>query len=117
MAYAKSVWSFLFLVLTPDWWRVCAARRSAAPSPHQCALAEKLAVFGIEDFGRVNEYLYRGAQPKEEGIEELKKLGTDTIVRSARRTARLDGERTRAFWVAGNAAGEHSRDWLNGATG
>jgi hypothetical protein len=30
--------------------------------------------------GRVNEYLYRGAQPKEEGIEELKKLGIDTIV-------------------------------------
>jgi hypothetical protein len=28
----------------------------------------------------VNEYLYRGAQPKEEGIEELKKLGIDTIV-------------------------------------
>jgi len=35
---------------------------------------------GIKDFGKLNEYLYRGAQPKEEGIEELKKLGIDTIV-------------------------------------
>src|SRR2546421_12889867 len=62
----------------------CAARRgaarSAAPSLQQYALAEKMSVPGINDFGKLNEYLYRGAQPKEEGIEELKKLGIDTIV-------------------------------------
>jgi protein tyrosine/serine phosphatase len=79
MVYAKSVWSFLFLVLAGIGGG-CAARQSAAPSPHQYALAEKMAVLGIKDFGKVNEYLYRGAQPKEEGIEELKKLGIDTIV-------------------------------------
>jgi len=58
----------------------CAARQSAASSPHQYALAEKMTVRGIKDFGKVNEYLYRGAQPKEAGIEVLKKLGIDTIV-------------------------------------
>jgi protein tyrosine/serine phosphatase len=79
MVCAKPVWSFLFLVLAGI-AGACVARQSAAPSPHQYALAEKMAVFGIKDFGKVNEYLYRGAQPKEEGIEELKKLGIDTIV-------------------------------------
>ena len=79
MVYAKSVWPFLFLVL-PGIAGGCAARQSAAPWPHQYALAEKMAVFAIKDFGKVNEYLYRGAQPKEEGIAELKKLGIDTIV-------------------------------------
>jgi protein tyrosine/serine phosphatase len=39
-----------------------------------------MTVSGVKDFGKVNEYLYRGAQPKEEGIEQLKKLGIDTIV-------------------------------------
>jgi protein-tyrosine phosphatase len=58
----------------------CAARQSGEPSPHQYAVAEKMTVPGIKDFGKVDEYLYRGAQPKPEGIEELKKLGIDTIV-------------------------------------
>jgi hypothetical protein len=116
MVYAKSVWSFLFLVLAGIGGG-CAARQSAAPSPHQYALAEKMAVFGIKDFGEVNEYLYRGAQPKEEGIEELKKLGIDTIVDLRGERHGLMEKATRACGVAGNAAGEHSRDWLDGATG
>ena len=78
MVYAKSVRSFLFLVLAGIGGG-CAARQSAAPS-HQYALAEKMTVSGVKNFGKVNEYLYRGAQPKEEGIEQLKKLGIDTIV-------------------------------------
>jgi hypothetical protein len=32
------------------------------------------------DVGKVNEFLYRGAQPKEEGVEQLKNLGIDAIV-------------------------------------
>ena len=58
----------------------CAARPSAVPWPHQYLVAEKMTTLGIKDFGKVNDYLYRGAQPKPEGIEELKKLGIDTIV-------------------------------------
>lgn len=67
--------------------------------------------------GRVHEYLYRGAQPKEEGIEQLKKLGIDTIVDLRGERHGLMEKATRACGVAGNAAGEHSRDWLDGATG
>ena len=78
----------------------CAARQSAAPSPHQYALAEKMAVSEIKDFGKVNEYLYRGAQPKEEGIEELKKLGIDTIVDlRGERHGLMEKERAHAEWL------------------
>ena len=79
MLYERLVASFLLFIFM-EIGGGCAARQSAAPSPHQYALAEKMAVSEIKDFGKVNEYLYRGAQPKEEGIEELKKLGIDTIV-------------------------------------
>jgi len=79
MPHEKPVWSFLLLIFV-EIGGGCAARQSAAPLPHQYPLAEKMEVRGIKDFGKVNEYLYRGAQPKEEGIEELKKLGIDTIV-------------------------------------
>ncbi len=35
---------------------------------------------GIHNAGKINEVLYRGAQPKETGLAELKKLGVTTIV-------------------------------------
>jgi hypothetical protein len=35
---------------------------------------------GISDAGKVNDFLYRGTQPNEEGIEQLKKLGINIIV-------------------------------------
>ena len=50
------------------------------PRIAQIAAAEKLSVSGIKDFAKVNDYLYRGAQPRDDGLEQLKKLGVDTIV-------------------------------------
>jgi tyrosine-protein phosphatase SIW14 len=44
------------------------------------AYGEKLHISGIPNSGKINEYLYRGAQPKEQGLPELKKLGITTIV-------------------------------------
>ena len=35
---------------------------------------------GVENFGKVSETLYRGAQPTAEGFKELKKMGIKTIV-------------------------------------
>ena len=35
---------------------------------------------GVSDFGKVNDFLYRGAQPKNNGVEQLKTFGIDTIV-------------------------------------
>lgn len=40
----------------------------------------KLHINGIHNAGRINDVLYRGAQPKEPGLAELKKLGISTSV-------------------------------------
>ena len=58
----------------------CAMRRGDAANGREPALAEKVSAPGLGDFGKVNEYLYRGSQPKPEGIEELHKMRIDTIV-------------------------------------
>jgi len=55
-----------------------------------------MTVPGIRNFGKVDEYLYRGAQPKPEGIEDLKKLGIVTIVDLRWREARVGKERAHA---------------------
>jgi protein tyrosine/serine phosphatase len=43
--------------------------------------AEKLALAGVNNFGRMNDRLYRGAQPSAEGFAQLKAVGVDTVVR------------------------------------
>jgi len=51
-------------------------------TPDQAAApwAEPMEVPGLPNLHRVSEGLYRGAQPKPEGIEQLKRLGVKTIV-------------------------------------
>jgi tyrosine-protein phosphatase SIW14 len=48
---------------------VCAASHRGVP-----------ATEGIYNFGKVNDGLYRGAQPDEAGIQSLKRLGVKTII-------------------------------------
>jgi tyrosine-protein phosphatase SIW14 len=55
-------------------------RHNQTPAVSQPAFAEKIYVPGISDFGKVNDFLYRGAQPKDDGVAQLKKFGIDTIV-------------------------------------
>lgn len=57
----------------------CSARRNkiAADKPQ---LAEKIQVPGVPDFGKVNDFLFRGAQPRDDGLQELHNLRIDTIV-------------------------------------
>lgn len=55
-------------------------RRNQTPAVSQPAFAEKIYVPGISDFGKVNDFLYRGAQPKDDGVEQLKRFGIDTVV-------------------------------------
>ena len=50
------------------------------PKVVEHALGQRLAVQGIPNFGEVTSTLYRGAQPREEGIEALKKLGIEVVV-------------------------------------
>jgi tyrosine-protein phosphatase SIW14 len=60
-----------------------AQERSAAPAVPpvmHSAYGEKLRLPGLPNGGRVNDVLYRGAQPHTAGIRELKKLGITTIV-------------------------------------
>jgi len=53
---------------------------ASAPSIAQPAYGQKLHIAGIHNAGKISDYLYRGAQPKETGLSELKKLGITTIV-------------------------------------
>ena len=51
-----------------------------APPVMRSAYGEKLRLPGLPNGGRVNDVLYRGAQPHPVGMQELKKLGVTTIV-------------------------------------
>lgn len=58
----------------------CGARRNVSPRIARIAAAEKVSVPGIKDFGKVNDYLYRGAQPKDDSLAQLKKMGVNTVI-------------------------------------
>jgi protein tyrosine/serine phosphatase len=42
--------------------------------------AERVELAGVENFHKVSEQLYRGAQPTAEGMKQLEKLGIKTVV-------------------------------------
>jgi tyrosine-protein phosphatase SIW14 len=50
------------------------------PASMRSAYGEKLHIAGIPNTGKINDFLYRGAQPRAQGLPELKKLGITTIV-------------------------------------
>jgi tyrosine-protein phosphatase SIW14 len=50
------------------------------PSVMSSAYGERLKIHGVPNPGKINDGLYRGAQPNEQGLAELKKLGITTIV-------------------------------------
>jgi tyrosine-protein phosphatase SIW14 len=58
---------------------VALAQTASAPSIRS-AYGERLKLPGLPNGGRINDHLYRGAQPHAEGLLELKKLGVTTIV-------------------------------------
>jgi len=43
-------------------------------------LAEKIKIAGVNNSGKVSEALFRGGQPSEQGVAELRKLGVTTVV-------------------------------------
>jgi protein tyrosine phosphatase (PTP) superfamily phosphohydrolase (DUF442 family) len=57
-----------------------ASVQPSSPAAVQPAFGQKLHIAGIHNGGKINEFLYRGAQPREQGFSELKKLGVTTIV-------------------------------------
>jgi len=56
------------------------AAPASAPPIFPSAHGQKLHLAGIPNAGKVTDVLYRGAQPKEVGLSELKMLGITTIV-------------------------------------
>jgi tyrosine-protein phosphatase SIW14 len=69
----------LFLLFLMAGTAGCAAHHTTATS-RQIAFAKKIHISGISDAGKINEFLYRGTQPKEAGVEQLRELGIDTII-------------------------------------
>jgi protein tyrosine/serine phosphatase len=55
-----------------------AAQAQQAPVPG--APAEKLTLDGVENFARIDGFLYRGAQPKPFAFDELKNAGIGVVV-------------------------------------
>src|SRR6266850_4432666 len=67
------------------------------PSLMRSAYGDKLRLSGLPNAARVNDFLYRGAQPHNEGMQELKKLSITTIVDlRSEAPARRDSEREQA---------------------
>jgi tyrosine-protein phosphatase SIW14 len=53
---------------------------ASAPPVAQPAYGQKLHIAGLPNAGKISDHFYRGAQPKEMGFSELKKLGITTII-------------------------------------
>jgi protein tyrosine phosphatase (PTP) superfamily phosphohydrolase (DUF442 family) len=74
----------LFFVLPLHLFAQTAAPAPAAPASGppiiQPAHGQKLHITGISKAGKITEVLYRGAQPSEVGLSELKMLGITTVV-------------------------------------
>lgn len=58
----------------------CAGICSGQTPARSGAPAEKLSLDGIENFARVDDWLYRGAQPRDFAINELKNAGISMVV-------------------------------------
>ena len=88
---------FCGLVSTQPLAQEKAAAKPLHSAPSEPAYGEKLSIAGIHNAGKINDMLYRGAQPKQAGLEELKKLGVTTIVDLRRGDAhKADWERREA---------------------
>jgi tyrosine-protein phosphatase SIW14 len=69
-----------FLLLLPfQLFAQTAAPVSPPPLP-QPVFGQKLKISGIHNAGKISAFFYRGAQPQEVGLSELKILGITTIV-------------------------------------
>jgi protein tyrosine/serine phosphatase len=74
--------------------------------------AEKIQLRGVSNVGRVNEFLYRGSQPNDQGLKELKGLGITTIVDlRGERPGRAARERNKARELGMKFVNIHASGW------
>jgi tyrosine-protein phosphatase SIW14 len=72
--------SAIFVFVLPTRLSAQKQVQPSAPSEMHSAYGEKLHIPGVPNSGKINDHLYRGAQPRDPGLLELKKLGITTIV-------------------------------------
>ncbi len=74
--------AFFFILSFPLFAQTPAppAASTSAPAFPQHVHGEKLRIAGIHNAGKITDAFYRGAQPNEMGLSELKLLGVTTIV-------------------------------------
>jgi tyrosine-protein phosphatase SIW14 len=70
----------LCVFLAPTRFFAQEASKTITPSVMSSAYGDKLKIRGIPNPGKINDAFFRGAQPNQQGLEELKKLGITTIV-------------------------------------
>ena len=72
--------SLIFAFALPATLRAQTQAQAAAPSAVHFTYGKKLRIAGVPNSGKINDRLYRGAQPGERGLLALKELGITTIV-------------------------------------
>lgn len=79
MSYGRP-WFRSFLLAVAAFAGCVSAASDARVPVEQSLSSEKLHISGVRDAGKVNDFLYRGAQPNDKALGELQALGITTIV-------------------------------------
>lgn len=80
MKRALLIPAIVFISVAPQHLLAQTASQPVVPSVMSSGYAEKLRIPGVPNSGKINDRLYRGAQPRDLGLAELKKIGITTIV-------------------------------------
>ena len=72
--------SLMFIAAFPARLPAQSPSQAVLPPIAHSAYGEKLRIAGVPNAGKINDRLYRGAQPRDPGLRQLKKLGITTIV-------------------------------------
>jgi protein tyrosine/serine phosphatase len=94
----RSVFSLRLINAVAAFTFVCALSLSAFADTHN----KNYAGVSIDNFGQVNDHIYRGAQPKDEQYEELAALGIKTVVDlrgDAKKDSRASAERAELRYI------------------
>ena len=87
---------FLFPVIAPSTTLAQSSDALSNVPAIRSALAQKIALAGVPNAGQINDFLLRGAQPSNQGLAELKKLGVTTVVNLRGWSHEVESERKQA---------------------
>jgi tyrosine-protein phosphatase SIW14 len=72
------IFSLVILLCLPP--ALLSSQVPGTPAAMQSSYGEKVHIEGVPNAGKIDQHLYRGAQPKLLAVDELKKLGVTTVV-------------------------------------